>query len=235
MATRSLQLDRFYLPPSPMRLLKDCEVLDPSLTGLRVSDHHATVITINVRGGHNVTRRNWRLSTALLVNPVVVKSIANYLNHILPTTTPTVEAWEQVKDQLRQRFTEWGKIKACKHTQTINSVAQKIRILTRAPIHTPLSLSDIELLRAQHQELLRTTSLVARVERFQSTSTGGPGALRHLQTHRNGCTTSQQNHLSAEIDDNTKNFTNYFKDMFGQGTPDAAFLSISSLLDNFPS
>ncbi|KAG0423824.1 hypothetical protein HPB47_000434 [Ixodes persulcatus] len=126
-----LMLDRFYLPPSLMRLLKDCEVLDPSLTGLRVSDHHATVITINVRGGHN--------------------------------------AWEQVKDQLRQRFTEWGKIKACKHTQTINSVAQKIRILTRAPIHTPLSLSDIELLRAQHQELLRTTSLVAR-----GTSPGGP-------------------------------------------------------------
>lgn len=85
-----LQLDRFYLPPSLMSLLKDCEVLDPSLTGLHVSDHHATVITINVRRGYNVTRRNWRLSTALLVDPVVVKSIANYLGHIFGGPRGTV-------------------------------------------------------------------------------------------------------------------------------------------------
>ncbi|CAN8000128.1 unnamed protein product [Ixodes hexagonus] len=210
----SSRLDRFYLSHALEPQLHQCEVLNPSVTGLYVSDNRAGVITLNVAWRRSPNSRPWKLSSALLSEPVVVNSVKEYLRRTLPNTASTIPAWEGVKDHLRNEFVEWGKRTARSHTQAINSVAAKIRILARAPTRTALVESDLEVLRARHIALLQTTSPVARLERFRAESVGGSGVLRYLRSTPEKHMPSPPNNSFMDLNQALPQFTDYFRDIF---------------------
>lgn len=119
------------------------------------------------------------------------------------------------------------------HTQLLSSVVIQICIQTRTTVRTALTHSDIEVLRAQHLELLRSSSLVDHMKRFQGQATGGLGALRYLRT-RTDRRSEPRSGVFADTDDSLPRLTACIQDIFRQEriAPDAP--TLDSVLQSFP-